>query len=303
MWKPAAVRRILRCADGSRRPTQRRGQALACLAAVLAMMGGWLLASGSSLAANDAAAQGKLTLTGASTIAPLATEIGKRFEETHPGTRVDVQSGGSSRGVMDARRGLADIGMVSRDLKEDEKDLIAFPIARDGVCIILNAKNPVSTLSLEQIVAIYTGAIRSWSEVGVRDRPITVVNKAEGRSTLEIFLDYVRLKNTDVRAQIIIGDNEQGIKSVAGNPDSIGYVSVGAAEFAADNGTPLKLLPLGSTAPKTENVANGTYDALRTLNLVTSKPPEGLQKVFIDYAQSSAIDDLIKDQFFVPLIR
>ena len=62
--------------------------------------------------------------------------MGKRFEELHPGVRVDVQTGGSSRGVNDTRQGLNDIGMVSRPLKGDESDLHGFAIARDGVSII-----------------------------------------------------------------------------------------------------------------------------------------------------------------------
>ena len=55
---------------------------------------------------------------------------------------------------------------------------------------------------------------------------MTVVNKAEGRSTLELFLDYFKLKSPDVQADVVIGDNEQGIKTVAGNPNAIGYVSI-----------------------------------------------------------------------------
>jgi phosphate transport system substrate-binding protein len=130
---------------------------------------------------------GKLVLTGASTVAPLAGEIGKRFESLHPGVRVDVQTGGSGRGIHDARQGLSDIGLVSRPLKDDEKDLIAFPIARDGVCVILHKSNPVSALTDAQVVAIYTGRTTTWKEVGGKDAAITVVNKAEGRSTLELF--------------------------------------------------------------------------------------------------------------------
>ena len=67
--------------------------------------------------------RGRLVLTGSSTIAPLMSEIGKRFEMIHPDVRIDVQMGGSSRGVADARQGLADIGMVSRSLNDDESDL------------------------------------------------------------------------------------------------------------------------------------------------------------------------------------
>lgn len=165
---------------------------------------------------------GKLVITGASTLAPLIAEIGKRFESLYPTVRIDVQSGGSSRGVADARQGLADIGMVSRSMKEDERDLSAFPVARDGVCPILHQENPVQALTDEQVIAIYTGKITNWKAVGGTDAPITVVNKAEGRSTLEIFLHYFKLKNSDVKAQVVIGDNEQGVKTVAGNRNAIG---------------------------------------------------------------------------------
>jgi phosphate transport system substrate-binding protein len=181
---------------------------------------------------------GKLVITGASTLAPLIAEIGKRFEGLYPAVRIDVQSGGSSRGVADARQGLADIGMVSRAMKEDERDLSAFPVARDGVCPILHQENPVQALTDEQVVAIYTGKITNWKAVGGVDAPITVVNKADGRSTLEVFLQYFKLKNVDVKAQVVIGENEQGVKTVAGNRNAIGYVSIGTAEYDAAHGVP-----------------------------------------------------------------
>ena len=244
---------------------------------------------------------GKLVITGSSTVAPLIAEIGKRFESLHPKVRVDVQTGGSSRGVADARQGLADIGMVSRAMKEDERDLSAFPVARDGVCPILHQENPVQALTDEQVVAIYTGKITNWKAVGGTDAPITVVNKAEGRSTLEVFLQYFKLKNVDVKAQVVIGDNEQGVKTVAGNRNAIGYVSIGTAEYDATHGVPIKLLPIGGVAASTESVRKGTFPLSRPLHLVTRTTPSGLANAFIEYAQSKAVHDLIKQQYFVPL--
>ena len=244
--------------------------------------------------------QGKLTLTGSSTIAPLASEMGKKFEALHPGTRVDVQSGGSSRGISDARQGLADIGMVSRALKPEEKDLLARTIAKDGICIILHKSNPVSALNDSQLVAIYSGKISDWKALGGKHAPITVVSKAEGRSTLELFLHYTKLKAEDIKAQVIVGDNEQGIKTVAGNPNSIGYVSIGTAEFDAKEGVNIKLLPVAGVAATTENVANSTFPISRPLNLVTKAPPQGLAKAFIDFAASRDADPIVKEQFFVP---
>lgn len=245
----------------------------------------------------------RLTLTGSSTVAPLALEIAKRFEKQNPGVRIDVQSGGSSRGVADARSGLADIGMVSRDLKADENDLIAKKIATDGIAIILHNTNLVSTLTDAQITSIYKGQITDWKSIGGREGRITVVNKAEGRSTLELFLHHFSLKNSDVKAQVIIGENQQGIKTVAGNPGAICYVSIGTAEFDASHGTPIKLLSMDKVEATVANVRDGKFKFSRPLNLVTKGTPTGLAKRFIEFAQSEKIHDLVEAQFFVPLAR
>lgn len=253
------------------------------------------------LLANPAHAKTKLTLTGSSTIAPLAAELGKRFEEQHPEVQIDVQSGGSSRGVSDARAGLADIGMASRSLKPEEADLTGTAIARDGIGLVLHSKNPIKSLSSEQIVGIYTGVFSNWKQVGGLDAPITVINKAEGRSTLELFLHYFKLTSPQIKASVVIGDNEQGIKTLAGNPNAIAYVSIGSAEYAAENGVLVKLLPMEGIAASTANVANGSFPLSRQLTLVTKTAPSGLAKQFIDFARAPSNYDIVKELYFVPL--
>lgn len=248
---------------------------------------------------------GKLVLTGSSTVAPLAGEIGRRFEALHPETRIDVQTGGSSRGIADARSGVADIGMASRRLRAEEADLHAITIARDGICLVVHRDNPIAGLDEEQVVGIYTGSIRDWAEVGGSDGPITVVNKAAGRATLEVFLDYFGLEVETIAADVIIGDNQQGIKTVAGNPGAIAYVSIGAADYDVRQGTPIKLLTAGPIAPTTENVAAGHFPITRPLNLLVRDPagvapPSSLTRAFLDFARSPEVHDLIAAQFFVP---
>jgi phosphate transport system substrate-binding protein len=268
---------------------------------IMGALAGQAFGQSAASGANKEQLSGKLTLTGSSTVAPLVAEIGKLFEVLNPGVRVDVQSGGSARGIADARSGLADIGMVSRALKPEEGDLQSFAIARDGIGIIVHRNNPVPALSDDQVVGIYLGRIGDWSEVGGKGGPITVVNKAEGRSTLELFLHHFKLKNSGIKAHVVIGDNQQGIKTVAGNPGAIGYVSIGAAEFEAGQGTPIKLLPVGRVEATVENVRNGSFPLARPLNLVTRTEPVGLVKAFIEFARSGEVHDLIEAQFFVPL--
>lgn len=250
-----------------------------------------------------ALAADKLQLTGSSTIAPLIADIGKRFEKQNPNVRIDVQTGGSSRGVIDARNGLADIGMVSRSLKVEENDLKSFTIALDGIGLILHKDNSIKALTDQQVIDIYTGKITNWKAVGGKDARITVVNKAEGRSTLELFIHHFKLKNSSIKPQVVIGDNQQGIKTVAGNPGAIGYVSIGTAEFDAGNGVPIKLLPLNGVVASVDNVRNGSYPLSRPLNLVTITAPQGLAKRFIGFASSKSVDDIVEAQYFVPLSR
>lgn len=245
------------------------------------------------------ASQRKLVLTGSSSVAPLVNEIAKRFEKNNPGVRVDVQTGGSSRGINDVRAGIADIGMVSRALKPAETDLKSHTIAIDGISLIVHKTNSIQALSNEQIVDIYSGKITNWKSVGSHDRKITVVNKAEGRSTLELFLGHFKLVNKAVKAHIVIGENQQGIKAVAGNPGAIGYVSIGAAEYEERNGTSIRLLPMSNIAADVENLRAGKFPLSRPLNLVTKGKVSDLGNRFIQFSQSNEVQDLVDAQFLV----
>jgi phosphate transport system substrate-binding protein len=243
--------------------------------------------------------QQKITISGASTIAPLMLEIAKRYESEHPDVRIDVQTGGSGRGISDTRQGLADIGMVSRALKPDESDLKSFTIALDGICMVIHKSNPIEALTDEQIVDIYKGKITNWSMVGGADAPITVINKADGRSTLELFLKHFGLDAKEVKAQVVIGDNEQGIKTLVGNPNAIAYVSIGTAEYNAKQSTPIKLLPSRGVPATIAAVREGSYSLRRPLNLTTREDPKGIVKDLIEFSRSAKVHDLVQGQYFV----
>ena len=244
----------------------------------------------------------KLVLTGSSTVAPLANELGKKFESQNPGIRVDVQTGGSSRGFADVSQGLNDLGMVSRDLSDDEKfEFQDWAIAKDGLAIIVHQDNPITSLSDRDVVDIYRDQTNNWQDFAGHDGAITVVNKAEGRSTLELFLKYFDLENSEIQADVVIGDNQQGIKTVTGNPNAIGYVSIGAAEQEIAKGTPIKLLAMDGVEATTENIKNGSFPLSRTLNLVSKDGLNDLAQEFIEFAQSPEAYEVVESQSFVPL--
>lgn len=254
----------------------------------------------------DGAVSGKLTLTGSSTMAPLVGEIGKRFEAAHPGVRIDVQTGGSSQGIADTHRGLADIGMSSRALNASERDgVTTHVLAQDGVAFIVHADNPIVELNNAELLAIYTGKVSDWSEVGGaggrsgEGGAVTVINRAEGRSELELVTKFFGVKPSDLRPTLVAGENQECVKLVAGNRNAIAYLSVGTAEYEVQRGTKLKLLPFDGIEATTATVKAGTFPLGRPLVMITREAPSPLVEAFIAFALSSAVDDLIEGQSFV----
>lgn len=253
------------------------------------------------LGCGDNSGEQTVTLTGSSTVAPVAADAAKRFEEQNPGIRIDVQSGGSSRGIADAKSGLADMGMISRVLKPEESELTAHRIAMDGVCVIVNSENPVTDLTKQQLVDIYTGKVENWSAVGGADAEIVVASKAEGRATLEVFLGYTGLDSADVAADVIVGENQHAIKTVSGNANAIAYVSIGAAASEADAGTPIKLVSCDGIEATTESVADGSFPITRPLQVVSVGELKPEAQSFLDFLLSSEIDDIVEDHLYVPV--
>ncbi|MDR0959654.1 MAG: substrate-binding domain-containing protein [Propionibacteriaceae bacterium] len=109
---------------------------------------------------------GTLVVAGSSSVAPVMEKLAEAYEAVNPAAQVDIQLSDSSAGLQAAIDGTADIGMSSRDLKESETaTLNATVIARDGIALIVNQANPVTDLTSDQVHAIFTGTVTSWSEL------------------------------------------------------------------------------------------------------------------------------------------
>ena len=264
--------------------------------------------SGSTSKPSHSGLTGKLVVTGSSTIAPMTQEIARRFEELHSGVRIDVQTGGSSRGIRDASTGAADIGMSSRDLKPEEAKLLRQSVvAFDGVAFVVHAENKIEALTDDQLRQIYTGQINNWSQLGGADERIVVSTRAEGRSELSLVCDYLGLKPEKIQADMVDGETQQSLKSVITNRRAITYTSVGAAQDAARRGEPLKLLPLSGVEASPDSVQSGKYPLARPLILLTPKNQKEdasekarLTRAFLKFAESEEVADAAVNLGYVP---
>lgn len=244
--------------------------------------------------------EGRLLVTGSSTMCPLMTEVGSRFQSLHRNVHIEVQCGGSDRGIKDLNEGKCDIAMMSRALNERESNLLGFPIARDGVSIIVHKNNPVKSLSNPQAVGVFTGKIINWKKVGGPNAAIAVILREKQKNTTELLCNYYKLKWDEIKGTVIAGDNQLTINAVASDRHAIGYVSSGNAEHEAAAGKSIKIIPVNGVMPTRRNIITGNYPISRPLMLVTTKLPTGLAKEFINFSLSSSIVDLIEKNEFVP---
>ena len=239
---------------------------------------------------------GKLVVTGSSTVAPLLAEIASRFEDDHSSVRVDVQTGGSSRGIRDAHSGVADIGMSSRHLKASElSEVQTRVIAWDGVAFVVHKDNPVDQLSLSQLKDIYTGKINQWASVGGKQGQIVVSNRANGRSEQDLVCGYLDLKPGQIQADVVDGETQQSIKTVITNRKAITYTSVGAAQDAVRRGEPIKLLPLDGVVASSESVSAGEFPLARPLVLIFKNSNGGSKQRLIDAFLEFSCDEDVSD--------
>ena len=112
-------------------------------------------------------ASGSVTISGSSSVSPLMQKLIEGYNAVNPNVDIELQTSDSTTGMTDAINGMSDIGMASRELKQEELDagLVNTVIATDGIAIIVNNESPIEDLTTEQVRDIYLGNVTDWSEV------------------------------------------------------------------------------------------------------------------------------------------
>lgn len=111
---------------------------------------------------------GAISLNGSTSVGPVMEKLCEAFKALNPDVSIDIQQTGSGTGISSATEGTCDIGMSSRELKQEELDagLTEMKIADDGIAVIVNLENPIENITSDEIMKIYTGEINNWSELG-----------------------------------------------------------------------------------------------------------------------------------------
>jgi phosphate transport system substrate-binding protein len=211
--------------------------------------------------------EGKISISGAFALYPMAVQWGEEFKALHPNVQFDIQGGGAGKGMTDVLSGTVDLGMVSRDVNDEEKSKGAFDISvcKDAVLPTINAENPYKELiyqkgiSNQQFIDIFiTGKITTWGQLlgnGAKE-PIDLYTRSDAAGAAESWAKYLGgKKQEDLKGVGVMGDPGLA-QAVVQSKFSLGFNNV---SFAYDNVTKINN-PGIAVAPIDVN-ANGALDA------------------------------------------
>ena len=256
------------------------------------MISGLAVGCGSGSAEGDTA---KITISGSTSVGPTMEVLAEVYEKNND-VNIEVQQVGSSAGIKNTIDGTSDLGMTSRDLKDEEtKEVDGTQIAIDGIAIITNTANKVTNLTSEQVKDIFTGKITNWKEVGGEDAQIVVVSREDGSGTRDGFQDILGFESDELIKDAQICDGSGNVKStVEGNENAIAYISFGYL------GDTLNDVKIDGVEPTDANVVDGKYPISRPFIVVNKK--DGLSdvaKAFVDFIMSEEGQNIVAEEGFI----
>ncbi len=274
--------------------------ALTMTAAMLAGCGSSNQPSSSAQSGDeDTQLSGSVSTDGSTSMEDVIGVLSEQFK-ADTGVSVSYNPTGSGAGIEAVANGTCDIGLASRDLKDEEKakGLTKTTVALDGIAIIVNSENTVTDLSIEQIADIYTGKISDWSGVGGEAGAIARIIRESGSGTRDGFESITGTKDACLSDQELSSTGAV-IEAVRSTPGAIGYASLSAVKGQEG----ITVLTVGGVAPSEETVQDGSYAIQRPLVFVTrsDKALSDAAQAFFDFATSTDANDLITKAGAVPV--
>ncbi|MBM3326209.1 MAG: phosphate ABC transporter substrate-binding protein [Calditrichaeota bacterium] len=250
-----------------------------------------------------------ITVKGSDTMVILAQRWAEVYMTSHPDITVQVTGGGSGVGISALINGTTDIANASRPMKPGEREKlkqrynslgVEVKTARDGLSVYLHSDNPVTSLTLDQIKAIYTGLITNWKDVGGNDAKIILYGRENSSGTYVYFKDNVLQSADFAPALQSLPGTAAVVNAVAKDPNGIGFGGAAYAKgikycaVAAKTGAP-------AYEPTEENIKKGLYPISRFLYMYLRSKPTGALKEYIDWILSPDGQKLVAETGYFPI--
>ncbi len=246
-----------------------------------------------------------IVIKGSTTVLPVAQVTLEAYTKANPGVNISLSGGGSGEGIKALIDKSTDIANSSREIKKAEIDLanskgvnpVEIPVAIDAIVPIVNPRNPVNNLSVDQLSQIYQGKITNWKEVGGEDLEIVVISRDSSSGTFEAWGELVMNKaKVTPRAQLQ-ASNGAIVQVVSKNRYALGYIGLGYLDKT------VKPLKVNGVEASEKTALSKAYPVSRFLYMYTDGQPKGETAKYIQFVLGPAGQELVRKEGFVALPR
>jgi len=250
-----------------------------------------------------AAAADSIVIKGSTTVLPIAQAVLEAYMKENKGVQISLSGGGSGEGIKALIDQSTDIADSSREIKKEEIELaeskgvkpVAHVIAYDAIMPVVNPKNNVQGLSIDQLSQIYQGKITNWKEVGGADLKIVVISRDSSSGTFDSWDNFVMKKARVAPTAQMLASNGAVVTAVSKNKYAIGYLGMGYVNSS------VKGLKVNGVMASAQTALSRQYPMSRELYMYTNGQPKGEVAKFIAFIKSPKGQEIVKKEGFVPL--
>ncbi len=245
----------------------------------------------------EAKLTGTLTMAGSTSMEKICGSLNEAFGEKNPDLTIDLQFGGSGAAITALNAGTAQIGNLSRAVKDSENPEGKFEtitIALDGIAVVVHKNNPVADLTAEQLASIFKKETTNWKDVGGADKTITLIGRETGSGTRDGFEEVLKVKDA-CQYDATLDSTGAVVARVASDENAVGYVSF------ASVGDSVKALKVGGVAPSEPTIAGKTYTIQRPFVQAYLKNTKDTRvQAYVEFLKTDEAQKMILDAGLVP---
>lgn len=252
-----------------------------------------LLALAGVLSSASEAMAGAITIAGNGPELRVVEQLTRAFEKKYLGTVVEIRWDPSFHPVAMVKSGEADFAVAG----QADPELVAIPIAWDGIAVVVDFTNPVKEVTLQQVAAMFSGTMTRWTDLGGTDNRIELIDRPANQHIRGTFETVLGIAGKIPASAQVRRSDQRAISSVAGNGSAVTYASLGVALDAVTYGVGVALLIIDRVEPAKETVKDGRYRLRRPVMLLRKKESVPAAEAFAAFALSKEGQDIVGEMF------